>query len=186
MKAAASFEQGDHGSFGGYVGGFCGGLFSRSQALLAMSCLSIAALVGCGSSSSNTDTTAIPQTFTGVYTNVFSTACVQCHTGASGSADTSPYSSTLDFTNATNAYNTLVGTGVPVQVMGTASSGCHASDIVAPGNPSASYLAAVLFADYKASWTACSPYAAHLQDQNLSAAEETAIIGWIQAGAQNN
>jgi len=143
-------------------------------------------LTRCGSNNSNSTTSnaAITPSFASIYTNVLSQACIQCHVpGTSVYINNNVH---LDFTSASTAYSSLTG----LTSSGVSSSSCNGIKYVTPGSPSSSYLAAVLFADYNTSGFAgdsgCTPYATHLSDQNISSAEETAIIAWINAGAANN
>jgi hypothetical protein len=124
-------------------------------------------------------------TFSAVYTNTLSQACIQCHvpTGAVYTVNQVP----LDFTSQTTAYNTLTAN----KVKGQSSVGiCGDVDIVKASHPELSYLAAVLFSDYSTSdfggETGCTPYSVHHQDQHLSADEKTSLIKWITNGALNN
>jgi hypothetical protein len=113
------------------------------------------------------------------------TACIECHvpTGAA----TVNNGVQLDFSTQALAYQTLTAK----KVTGSTSSGiCPNVSIVTAGDPTKSYLAAVLFAKYNATNFAgvsgCSPYSVHLQDQNISDAEQTSIINWITNGAKND
>jgi hypothetical protein len=66
---------------------------------------------------------------------------------------------------------------------------CSSVKIVDPGNPSTSYLAGVLIQSYYDNFnglTGCQPYSVHLQDQNLSADEQSSLTTWITNGAANN
>lgn len=124
-------------------------------------------------------------TFSYVYQKTLSTACIECHV-PSGAA-TQLYGVQLDFTLQATAYQTLTSS----MVSGQSSVGaCSSVRIVASGSPQTSFLAGVLFTDYFttnfAGVAGCTPYSAHLNDQNLSDAEKASIISWIQNGAPNN
>jgi hypothetical protein len=120
-------------------------------------------------------------TFSSVYNVTLKTACIQCHVspGINGVK--------LDFSTQALAYQTLLAS----KVTGNTTSGiCPNVSIVVAGNVSKSYLAAVLIAKYNtpnfSSVSGCSPYSVHLQDQNLSAAEQTSLTDWISGGALDN
>jgi hypothetical protein len=141
----------------------------------------VLALAKCGNSGSSGPASG---TFTNVYVNTLNTACIQCHVPG-GSAFAA--GATIDFTTQTTAYQTLTTSFVSAtDVKAT----CGAVKIVAANDPADSYLAGVLFKTYYKSSNfgvpGCSPYNAHLSDQNLSSAEQTSIITWIQTGAPNN
>lgn len=124
-----------------------------------------------------------PGTFTDVYTNSLST-CTQCHVSTITAAQDG---AALDFSTQTNAYNSLMNHVVSGSV---AKGTCGSVELVVPSTPANSYLLAVLFTDYNTNFAShnsgCTPYAAHLQDQHLSSAEESSMVQWIQNGAQNN
>jgi hypothetical protein len=126
-----------------------------------------------------------PGTFSDVYTNTLSQACVQCHVPGTATSQVSKVK--LNFTTQQTAYQTLVAS----TVSGVTSSGiCAGVKIVVPRNPDNSYLSAVLFSDYDktdfAGVPGCVPYSLHQQDQNLSAEEKNSVLLWIQNGALNN
>jgi|GEM_PF-2960375 len=137
---------------------------------------------GCGQVSDLVDsTTAQSGTFSHVYSNVLSD-CLQCHVG-SNSAEYG----TLDFSTKTKAYESLQGTVSGPLAVGN----CAGVKLITANTPADSYFAAVLLSEYAttsgiAGDTDCVPYATHLEDQNLSAAEKTSIKDWITAGALNN
>jgi hypothetical protein len=60
------------------------------------------------------------------------------------------------------------------------------------GQPAASYFAAVLISEYRATTNGigsdpdCVSYADHLEDQSLSSEEQSSITTWITGGALNN
>jgi hypothetical protein len=123
--------------------------------------------------------------FNGVYQILNDNNCVSCHSPGGAAHDISGVE--LDFSSISSAYQALTADFVT----GTSSTGiCGGVRIVAPGKPSASYIAAVLFSDYNTAdfggMQGCQPYSGHLQDTNLSGAEKAALISWIQSGAQNN
>lgn len=141
-------------------------------------------LARCGSQLTDTPAPA-SGTFGSVYNSLKSNNCTECHT-PKGSATIDNHVA-LDFSTQALAYQTLTAS----TVSGTTSAGdCGGIKIVSPGNPSKSYLAAVLFKDYNTSGfadvTQCVPYNAHLTSFNLSSSEKTSIINWIQNGALNN
>ncbi len=146
---------------------------------------SFLALTGCPS---NTGTTAaganVTASFASIYTNVLSTACIQCHVPGTPATNSGV---TLDFRSAASAFSTLrSSTASGGSSVGT----CGTVPIITAGAANQSYLAGVLFADYHtanfAGHNGCTPYATHLQNQNLNSNEEVAIVGWINTGAANN
>lgn len=117
--------------------------------------------------------------FNSLFENIFSKiSCKSCHRpgGASGV--------NLDFTSADNAYNDLLNRGVEIP---SNPSQCQTVRRVVSGQPGSSYLMGVLFNDYNkdnfAGVSGCRPNVAHLSQVNLSAAEKTALEGWIRGGA---
>jgi hypothetical protein len=143
--------------------------------------LAIALLLSaCGKSTESTS-----GTFTQVYTNTLSRACIECH--KPGTAATDQDGVTLNFSTQATAFSTLLES----TVRGASSTGtCGSVKIVTAGSVENSYLAGVLFTDYHkdnfAGVSGCTPYAVHLQNQNLSASEKTTILDWIRNGALNN
>lgn len=140
-------------------------------------------LVSCGKQTQ----APTPGTFTAVYTNTLSSACIQCHvpTGAVYSAGGGNVK--LDFSTQATAYTTLIG----VKVAGTSTVGtCGDNFLVVASGATKSYLAAVLFDDYSTAnfggQSGCTPYAVHHQDQHLSADEKASMVKWITDGALNN
>jgi hypothetical protein len=137
-------------------------------------------LSGCGKES----TTPAAGTFGNVYTVTLRTACANCH--APGGLPTTQ-GCTLDFSSQAQAYSTLTGGTVAGSGEPTA---CLGLKYVVAGDPSSSYLVGVLNSTYHvnnfAGHSGCLPYATHLQDQNLTADEQSSIVSWIQGGAQNN
>lgn len=137
---------------------------------------------GCGQTPT---TTPASGTFSAVYVDTLSKACIECHV-PSGAA-TAQDGVQLDFSSPTQAYNSLLNS----TVHGSRSVGtCGSVKIVTVSNATTSYLAGVLFSDYYKSnfggVSGCTPYAVHLQDQSLSADEKASIISWIKGGALNN
>lgn len=136
----------------------------------------LATLPGCSPSPAGSTAT----TFTEVYNASFSVTCVNCHNpGHADYADTG-----LDFTNGDTAYNTMVN----VLVSGPANpTTCGTVRRVNPGSAATSYLLGVLFSQDNtnnfAGVTNCRPPNAHIGYSNLSQAERTSIIAWINNGA---
>ena len=92
----------------------------------------------------------------------------------------------LDFSNQANAYHDLTTYGVTGSDDVT---NCGSARMVVANSPATSYFVAVLMQSYEAGFvqaTGCTPYTAHYQDQNISAAEQSSIVQWINAGAPNN
>lgn len=140
-------------------------------------------LTRCGTQDPTTSLT--PGTFASVYSILKSHNCTECHipTGAA----TIDSGVKLDFTSQTSAFTTLTTSTV------SGSSGinsCTGVKIVVPNSPSTSYLAAVLFSKYSISdfggKSGCIPDNSHLTQNNLSTADQSSIIDWIQNGAKNN
>ena len=143
--------------------------------------------VGCGSQT-GADANSVNYTagtFTAVYNQTLKTACIECHV-PSGSAYVNN-GVLLDFSSQSNAFTSLRLRSVT----GASSTGtCSGVMIVSSGQPANSYLVGVLNPAYNyanfGGHSGCTPYSAHLQDQNLSAAEQASIVSWIQQGASNN
>ncbi len=158
-------------------------LLRQTRKLLAlMACAFLSLLLThCGNKAAD-----ISNNFSSIYATTFKTAnCVFCH--APGTSTYVTKQVPIDFTTVTTAYSTLTGSNVSgISSIGT----CSGVKIVSAGYPAQSYLAGVLFQSYAtanfASKSGCTPYATHLSDQNISAAEQAAIIAWITAGALNN
>jgi hypothetical protein len=144
------------------------------HATLILRVLPLFALTACGDLLPTTS-----GTFTDVYAKTLS-SCTQCHDGSNATE----YGS-LDFSTQASAYETLVGTTVTGPM---AAGTCGQVPLVAAGSPSTSYLTAVLFTDYAASFSSggCVPYATHLEDQSISPEEKTSIETWITNGAAND
>jgi hypothetical protein len=139
------------------------------------------ALVRCGKTPTSTPASG---TFGSVYSTFNSAGCAECH--APSVSASAAHGSSLDLSSQSAAYSTLVGTKVTAT---DSTSTCGNVSLVVAGNPSQSYLAAVLFSSYNTAnfvESGCTPYNAHLSDQHLTSDEQTSIISWIQNGAQNN
>ena len=131
------------------------------------------------------DGTPASGTFGSVYRTITTANCTQCH--VPGGAATTDSGVQLDFTSQATAYSTLTS----LNVTATSSKNiCNGVKIVKSGEPAKSYFAAVLISTYNTSnfagVTGCTPYNVHLENQNLSEAEKTSIVSWIQNGAPNN
>jgi hypothetical protein len=131
------------------------------------------------------DIAAKSGSFSGVYQVLSSNNCVSCHSPGGAAHDISGVE--LDLSSQASAYQALTS----ASVSGVSSSGiCAGVRIVAPGNPASSYLLGVLFSSYNTSdfggVSGCQPYSGHLQDTNLTQAEQASLTTWIQNGAPNN
>jgi hypothetical protein len=141
-------------------------------------------LARCGKSPTTAATTT-PGTFTDIYTNTLSTACIQCHVpGGSAAAD----GVTLDFSTQANAYTTLT-TGLVED--GSTKPKCPNVKLVTSGNPTGSYLLAVLVSNFYTGTSfdgvsGCTPNTAHIQLTAINASEQSSITTWIQGGLLNN
>lgn len=127
--------------------------------------------------------TAAP-TFSRVYSQTLSSACVECH--QPGSAASSDYGVELDFTSQSAAYTTLQGTVASATSRGQ----CGGVQLVAAGSPKTSYLVAEIAQSYATpdfgGASGCVPAAVHYSTINLSPEQINEVVGWIQSGAQNN
>lgn len=147
----------------------------------ALSATALVLLNRCGMEQSQ----APSGTFRSVFQAIQSNNCAECHT-ATGSAWIND-NVQLEFANSASAY-----TGLTTKtVMGASSVGiCAGIKQVKPNSLAQSYLAGVLFADVHkndfAGVVGCTPYATHLTDVNLSAAQVTSIKAWINNGAPND
>ncbi|MCB0365170.1 MAG: hypothetical protein H6624_18910 [Bdellovibrionaceae bacterium] len=126
-----------------------------------------------------------PSKFSSIYTNILRFHnCHSCHSPGGSAYDTDGVQ--LDFSTQALAHSTLT----TKNVTGATSVGTCGSVKIVNTTPQTSFLAGVLFSTYHisnfAGVSGCTPYSVHLSDQNLSSSEETAIVDWINAGAQNN
>lgn len=122
--------------------------------------------------------------FTPVYT-ILSSACIQCH--QPGGSATANYGVSLDFTTQASAYSTLLAGNVSAS---TTSTICSGVKIVSAGSPSSSYLLGTVVSTYNvpnfAGKTGCTPSNHNnLYGINLSSAQQTTLINWVQSGATN-
>lgn len=153
--------------------------------LTAVACVcALFLLTRCGQQST---TTTVSGTFTDVYTNTLSTDCVSCHNPTNGAA-TLDNNTTIDFSSQSQAYTTLTAGVVAGMVKAPT---CGGLQLVVASNPTNSYVLATMFSTYNtanfAGKNGCTPYNhANYGNFNLSAAEQTSIVNWIQNGAQNN
>lgn len=154
-------------------------------ARLALMAAFVTGVVRCSSKKSDGScSSSVPATMTGLYTSVFSQACINCHVPSKSAALAG--NSNVDFSSQSAAYSTLVGTFVTGT---TGSTTCSSVRLVNGSDPSTSYLAAVLLPQYNHTnfaGTSCTPYTEHLQSMNLCDSEKNALIAWIQSGAPNN
>lgn len=160
---------------------------SKLIKLVVSLCFFYATAVLTTSCTKDANITVVAPTYSSLYSNVFyngNTGCVSCHAPGESAYDTDNVG--IDFTSSSNGYSTLVGP----DVMGNTSVGtCSAVELVDPGSPTSSYLAAVLISSYNSGnvgKSGCTPYNVHLSDQNLSTEELSALEEWITNGAQNN
>ena len=131
-------------------------------ATAALLCVAVVLFNRCGTSPS--DPAPPPAgSFAHVYSILQTANCNECHTPG-GSASQSQV--TLDFTSPSTAYTSLTTSTVSAQD----ATSCSGIKIVVAGNPSKSYLAAVLSSTYYSGGSnfseksGCTPYTAH---QNL-------------------
>lgn len=120
--------------------------------------------------------------FGDVYQNVIVSAncAAQCH--VPGGTATSA-GAQIDFTSQTTSYDTLTTKSVG----GASSVGCGAVKIVKSGDPSKSYLAAVLISTYNTTTVGCTPLNTHITGiANLSETQKSSIVTWITNGAKND
>lgn len=149
------------------------GRFQVLGATLSMGAVGLLLMSGCGKQIESTS-----NSFQQVYDASFSTTCMNCHTpgGSSGT--------TVDFTNADTAYNSLVSQNVQSP---SNPSTCGGVKRVAPGDATNSYLMGVLFAqDNRNNFggsTNCQPPTSHLSQVSLSDSERSNIQSWINSGA---
>ncbi len=150
--------------------------------------------IGCsnsnsGGSSACSNSSSYVGTMTNIYSHVFSTQCVSCHTPGK-----SPYEdglSQLDFSTAASAYASLTSSSTG-RVSGAASGlGCQNILYVNSASPTTSYLMAVLSDDYAtnnfAGMAGCIPLNSHRTGLvNLCSSDVSAISQWILNGAVNN
>lgn len=131
-------------------------------------------MAGCAQ---QTDSNA--NSFQQVYDASFSVTCMNCHSGAGSSSGTN-----LDFTSADAAFAGLIN--VAVQIPSNPSK-CGGVRRVVPGDATNSYLMGVLFSEDNrnnfAGSSGCQPPTTHLSLVNLSAAERSSIMAWINSGA---
>ena len=143
-------------------------------------------LVFLANCSKSNDLNSSESTFSTIYTNTLNPSCIQCHKPGTPAYVTSGVR--LDFTTQATAFSTLT-----TQNASGTTSGANCTSALIPyvqsASPTTSFLMAVLFSDH---WspsfvaTGCAPYSVHHTDVSLSAAEKTAIVNWINAGAPNN
>lgn len=137
---------------------------------------------GCSSDNSSSDTTP---TFSGLYSNVFSQDCMDCHSpGGQAQVDGIP----LDFSTKTLAYQTLTESSVS----GSNAGDCGGVTIIGD-SAETSYILGVHSESYRqndfAGVVGCTPYAGHIEDSNISSLIDpylNDLVSWINAGALNN
>ena len=149
--------------------------FGRSEILLLALGTGAALTLFLAGCAQQTDSNA--NSFTQVYNASFAVSCQQCH--APGGSH--PF---VDFSSADAAYSSLVGQNVSSP---SNPSVCGGVKRVAPGDATNSYLLAVLFAqDNRANFggsTNCQAPPSHHSVVNLTDAERSSIVSWINAGA---
>jgi hypothetical protein len=142
------------------------------------------ALVDCGSNNSSTDSNGTSPNFTSIYSTILSPLCVQCHQPGGAAVQQGV---NLDFTSQASAYQGLTTSHVSsINESGT----CGSVPLVSAGNPSASYLLAVVAQAYNipnfAGANGCTPLASHIENGYVNQSQAGAIAAWIHQGAPNN
>lgn len=137
---------------------------------------------GCSENKSNSN---VDPTLTDLYSKVFSQSCISCHVPGQSAYDLNGV--TIDFTSKDLAYQTLVSK----TVSGTSSTGtCGSAYEVVPGSETQSYLVAVLISSYStdnfAGISGCTPYAGHHENSYLTDEAKSALVQWVQNGANND
>lgn len=148
--------------------------------LVSLLLLAITGLQGC-SEDKPSDSAAVDSTFTGLYNNLFSQDCADCHRGSASD----PLAGELDFRTASDAYVTLTTLGAT----GTGSAGACSGVSIVASTVSQSYLMAVLFEDYNSDIGGCTPIDDHVNSANISSLADlykSALITWINNGAPND
>lgn len=145
---------------------------------------SLALLSGCGDTGTKTATTAT--TFTELYNNTLkvSVTCKGCH--ISGGAGTTA-GAALDFSTQALAYSTLTQSTV---AGGSSVGTCSSVRIVTASDPTRSYIVGMFVTSYQTAnfggKSGCTPINTHSTAGYMSAAEQSALLSWINAGAPNN
>ena len=156
--------------------------FASFGFLIALLLLAIMS-VRCGKSTDPAAATVSP-TYSSLYTNVFGATCNACHVPSGSGYATGGH---LDFTSPASGFTSLT----TLKAGGVRSTSCSNVKYVdtSTANPGISYLECVLNSQYNGTncgQTGCTPYANHLQDQNIGASAQSALVSWIQSGAPNN
>ncbi len=150
----------------------------------ALGLIVIVFINNCGSNKESLNTDIQPQ-FSSIYTNILSKNCVGCHSpGGSGFNS----GAQIDFSTVSSAYSTLVS-GLVHGNSANLGGQCNNVYLVQAGLPNASYLLATLFNDYyhiNFVQSGCDPYPPSGHAASVGDDEKKALVGWINAGAQNN
>jgi hypothetical protein len=147
-------------------------------ALLATLSVGTATLLSnCGKKDESTSAT-----FSTVYTETLSTACIVCHeVPGSGTQN----GASLNFSSKALAYSTLTtGNVTATDAVGA----CGTVKLVTASSPSTSYLLGTIIESYRsdnfAGVTNCTPN--RHETLNLSSTQQSNLVSWVQGGAQNN
>ena len=159
-------------------------LAAATFAALAFSMAACSGHHSVGTNGALADRFLLAPSFSSIYAQTLSTACIECHQpGASASAD---YGVELDFSSQAAAFSSLQGTVASATSRGQ----CGGVKIVRAGNPASSYLLAEIDQSFSSpdfgGVAGCVPAAVHYSTINLSQAQRSDIVSWIQAGAPNN
>ncbi len=129
-------------------------------------------------------TDSVEPTFSSLYANYFSSACVQCHSPGTDAYDDGVL---FDFTTQESAYDSLLSR----TVTSPSNPGlCLGVKIVDAGNAKNSYLTGVLLGSYNtnnfAGVSGCRPDQGHINRNDFPSSAQSALLNWINEGAQNN
>lgn len=163
---------------GRWKSGAKGAKFPRMRSMIKLSLVSAVLLSAFACSEKKDDASANGNGFTAIYNASFSVSCKNCHYAGAPAAN-----SNLDMSNATVAYDGLLARVTSPGSLST----CTNQFRVSPGQPSKSYLLGMISGTYTTTnfngEAGCGHPPTHKDGVNLTAAEVTSIVQWIQSGA---